>query len=247
MKGAEPFFIKKGKIGALIAHGYTSSPQEMQFLKNYLTKRNITVYCPLIAGHGTKWQDLAKTNEKDWLESLDKAYLELKKYCNKIFFIGGSFGANLGVLLSRKRKFDGLILMGMPIKHRLDKYKKLIFLWPLFYLFKKKIKKRYNPKDYNVVKNKVHYLYIPVRNAWSVIKVINKSKNLLKEIQEPTLVMQSDHDFQLTNENARFIYNSISSKNKKLYFINNAYHVFVLDKGKEKAFNEIYKFIKQNS
>ena len=39
---ANPFFIKKGKIGILMIHGFSSAPIDLQALGQFLAKKNIT-------------------------------------------------------------------------------------------------------------------------------------------------------------------------------------------------------------
>ena len=36
------------------------------------------------------------------------------------------------------------------------------------------------------------------------------------------------------------------SKVKKIFWVPDAYHVFIIDKGKEMSFREIYNFVKEN-
>src|SRR3989344_9202589 len=70
MEEAKPIFIKGGKTGALLVHGFTSSPYEFTDLANYLAKKGFTVYAPLMKGHGTSPENLATTNDEDWLNSV---------------------------------------------------------------------------------------------------------------------------------------------------------------------------------
>ena len=84
MKGGEPFFYKRGKTGMLLIHGFTSTPQELRYLAKYLADKNISVMAPLMKGHGRSPEAMLETNSKDWIDSAEKAYLELKKHCNTI-------------------------------------------------------------------------------------------------------------------------------------------------------------------
>ena len=70
MMTREPaFYFEGGKIGCLLLHGFTGSPLHMRFLGEKLRDAGYTVYAPLLPGHGTSVEDMAKYGWKDWLEA----------------------------------------------------------------------------------------------------------------------------------------------------------------------------------
>ncbi|MEM4260373.1 MAG: alpha/beta hydrolase [Candidatus Woesearchaeota archaeon] len=249
MPGAESFFYKKGRTGVLLVHGFTSTPQEMRYLGEFLKKNNISVYCPLLKGHGTKWEEMAQTGNIDWLKSIDDAYLKLKKYCNKIFIAGSSYGANLAVINAayNPTRYKGIIIMSMPVElKKIEEF--ILLLTPFLSNFKKTIKKRY-PKDKNVMriqKTKIHYPVVPLKNAADLMDGILISKDELKKINIPALVMQSKTDHHFGENTALKIMSLLKTQNKTLKFIPNSYHVFVLDKYRHIAFKYILDFINKN-
>ncbi|RMF54392.1 alpha/beta fold hydrolase [Candidatus Woesearchaeota archaeon] len=246
MKGADPVFIKRGRIGVLMFHGFTSTPQEMHYLADFLAKNNYSVAIPLLKGHGTDARDLARTKVKDWLDSVMPAYLELRKHCDKIFLGGSSFGANLAVILSQKIKVDGLLLLAMPAYFRREKtIRRALPFLSIIKRIRPFPKKPYLGQYEHIYKKKLHYDVFPLNCAKDVINTIALSRKLLPKIHVPTLVMQSDSDHQITKENAVFIYNHLGTKHKHLFFVPNAYHVFIMDKNRNMAFKEINNFIKK--
>ena len=58
--------------------------------------------------------------------------------------------------------------------------------------------------------------------------------------------MQSTTDWGVGGKSVDYIATHTRSKKKKIIWVPNAYHVFIVDEGKEKSFKEIYKFIKEN-
>ncbi len=243
MKGAEPFFIKKGKIGCLLLHGFTSTPNEFRFLRDYLTKKNITVYAPLLKGHGTDPIELANTNWQDWYKDAKNALDKLKKRCNKIILIGNSAGGNLAVMLAAEENVDGLILLGTPIRFRLNKAVR--FLLPIINKVKKFQRKGFQARIRKIDNDKVHYKVLPLNKLYDIFKIMHLTKENLAKIKAPTLVMQTETDFMITKSNAEYIYNNLKSEKRKLCFIPDSYHVFIVDKNREIAFTEIYNFIKE--
>jgi len=244
MKGAQPFFIdKKSKVGILLLHGFTSTPQEVKGLGKYLAKKGYTVYAPLITGHGTSVFDLVGTNWQDWENSVLNAYNKLKKEVKTIYVIGSSLGGNLGIRLATKKKINLLITMGTPMFFKNELSKKLIMR--VLSLFRNFVKKKHGKKIKKIIKKKVHYMQVPLKSLREVAKIVRQSEKDLPKIKCPALIMQSSTDQLLPNENAYLIYNKINSKIKKNVFIPDSYHVFCMDKHKQKAFKTILEFIKE--
>ena len=88
-------------------------------------------------------------------------------------------------------------------------------------------------------------MMIPTKSVPQMLRIVDEVKAMLPKIKKPILIMQALDDMQLGTRNAHYIYNKVSSKQKKLVFIPDSYHVFVLDKNKSMAFKEIYSFINQ--
>lgn len=242
MKGAEPIFKKKGKVGALFIHGFTSSPQEFKETADYLARRNITVSVPLLKGHGTCPEDLNRTDWKDWQESAARAYFNLKKECDKVYLIGDSAGGNIAILLAEKLKLDGIILIGTLIKFRRQKLMRAAL--PFINAFKNYQKKKHTPEGLEeLLKERVHYKVIPLVAFFRFINMMNISRRKLSKVKAPTLIMQARNDFLTLESNAREIYDRISSRDKKLLFFETDFHVLLVGDHKHQVFRECFKFI----
>lgn len=111
------FMDKNSEIGVLMIHGFSSTSRQFLELSEYLSARGFTVSAPLIAGHGTCPEDLAKTNPEDWKNSVKEAYVQLKQSVKKVVIIGNSFGSNLGFWLTNEFNNEpvAIISLGAPI------------------------------------------------------------------------------------------------------------------------------------
>ncbi|MBN2112305.1 alpha/beta fold hydrolase, partial [Candidatus Woesearchaeota archaeon] len=247
MKGAKPYFIRKSKkVGALLLHGFTSTPQELRLLAGYLAGKGITVYAPLIAGHGTDVIDLARTKERDWERSAMKSFRKLAREVKHVYVIGSSLGGNLALRIAKRRKWRtrGVVTMGTPMFFRKDTTFKLAL--PLASCFMNFVKKRYsNERAREIVRSKLQYNELPLNCLNDVVKLMKKSRKDLPRIRAPALVMQSETDELLNKANAEFIYEKLKSKNKSLHFVPDSYHVFCMDRNREPAFRKIHNFIKR--
>ena len=83
-------------------HGFSSTPQELKKLSDYLSGKGFNISIPLIDGHGTSLDDFTRSSPSDWMKSAKDAYFELSNISEKIFIIGNSFGANLGLWIAKE-------------------------------------------------------------------------------------------------------------------------------------------------
>ena len=81
LPGAEPFDHAGGPVGLLLCHGFTGSPQTLRGWADYLAAGGLTVSLPRLPGHGTTWQDLARTSSDDWFAEVDAAFGRLASRC----------------------------------------------------------------------------------------------------------------------------------------------------------------------
>lgn len=247
LKGAEPFLLKgKSRVGVLCIHGFTGSPWDFRELGSFLSKQGFWVAAPLLAGHGTSPEDLAKTKWQDWYDSAEKAYFSLAKKCPKIFVVGISLGANLGFLLAEKHSLAGVISIGgiSQINQKFHLFALLgKILWPFFPYYKKGYHEGRLPQE--TIARRVGYKVIPLRAVPDVIKVKKLMVNILPKITCPALLIQAKSDHAVAKNNLQFLQERLGSKNKRILEYD-AYHVVIVDpKVKKEVNKEILNFISQ--
>ena len=98
-------------------HGFTGSPASIKPWAHSLHESGLTVFAPLLSGHGTHWSDLNKVQWEDWYQVIENEFLELKKHCDQIFVAGFSVGGALALRLSQIRgsELAGAILLNASI------------------------------------------------------------------------------------------------------------------------------------
>ena len=182
-----PFF-KKGENGkgVLLIHGFTASPYEMSELGNYLHKYGYSVYGTRVAGHGTSPPNLNRFSFYDWYESLKYGYFSLKKTTDKIFIVGQSMGALLGLTLSLSNHCDGLILLS-PVFSVKDK--KFYFVPIVRHLIKFVSKTDF---DYDLLE--FNYPVRPVKGLDQLRKLMAYSNRYFCDIQSEMIIYQSVYD-----------------------------------------------------
>lgn len=245
------FFIKKGKKACLLIHGLTSSTQEVEEIANFLSKKNFTVIAPLLKGHNTSVQDLNRTNWHQWFDSVANSYDKIKN-SEKIFVIGISIGATLALHLARQKRASALVLLAPAIFYK-DKKVKLAPYLKYFIKIKTKNYKKYFPwrkvAYYDIysdkaIKERIAYTQVGLNALSSALSLIKNVKKEIKKIKCPTLIIHSKKDHTILPNSASYIHNNISSKSKKILWLENSGHVITVDNEKEKVFQLVYDFIR---
>ena len=113
MPGAEAYVHDGGPTGVLLCHGFTGSPQSLRPWAEYLAAAGLGVSLPRLPGHGTTWQEMARTRWEDWFAEADRAFDELQARSDEIFLMGLSMGGCLALRLAelRGQAVSGLVLV----------------------------------------------------------------------------------------------------------------------------------------
>lgn len=58
---SHPFSGEGPSVGVVVSHGFTGSPHGVRAWAESLAREGYAVRMPLLPGHGTSWQELART------------------------------------------------------------------------------------------------------------------------------------------------------------------------------------------
>jgi len=111
-EGTEAFYaVGKSRVGVLVIHGYTGSPQSMGYLARSLAQAEYTVATPRLAGHGTTPADMATKTASNWIADVNEGIDWLKERCDSLFVTGLSMGGTLTLYLAAQYPdlFKGII------------------------------------------------------------------------------------------------------------------------------------------
>lgn len=185
-------------INIVILHGWGSSSQKWQKVKEILANRGFNVITPDLPGFG-KSSPLPKPwNVNDYAEWLSN-FCE-KKNLSQIFLLGHSFGGRIAVKFSVKYpdKISGLILSGAPairdevnIKYitgkALAKFSSRFSFIPFYQSFRKLF--------YRYFLGKTDYLKVEgmMKETFKLI-VAEDLSSFLPEIKMKTLILWGDKD-----------------------------------------------------
>ena len=128
MPGAEPFaFPGSGpdaRTGVLLIHGFTGTPMSMRPWGEHLAAEGFAVRCPLLPGHGTRWQDCNASTHDQWTTAVGEAFDALAAECDRVFVAGpvdGRHPGHRGWPRRARTTLAGLILVNPALlTQRLD-------------------------------------------------------------------------------------------------------------------------------
>lgn len=236
---SDPFSHDGGRIGVLVSHGYTGSPQAVRGWAGHLAKAGHTVRLPLLPGHGTRWQDLNRTNWQDWYGELRRAYQDLDSRCDVVFVAGLSMGG----LLVTKVALDlpdtaGLILVNPIYLHT----SRLLPFVPSL--------SRVLPSVPGLVGDimkegvtEVGYTRNPLRALRSQMRLWEQVAARLDELRMPVLLMHSAVDHVVPPASSRYFLDHVGSADVTEIVLENSYHVATLDNDAGLINDETEKFI----
>ena len=118
----QPYFKDmKSKVGVLLIHGYTATPENYIPLCKAIEEKGYTVYASLVAGHGLDENYLNTASYVDWYNSIKYGYLAISEACEKVIVIGESAGALLTLLVANYNRVDKVMLFSPAFRTK-NKY-----------------------------------------------------------------------------------------------------------------------------
>ena len=233
-----PFvFIRDGNKAALLIHGLTATPWEVKEIGIYLAQKNITVYAPILEGHGINPYALERTKWDEWYKEVENSYDALSQNADYVYVIGVSMGGDLALLLGADKDPKGIVLISTPIWLN-DRRSE--FAW----LYKNLRNYRFVERNLSEEHKGHYYESIPAQSVNELMKIIWQVRKNLKEVDEPLLIMQSTNDHTIDPRSADYIYNNVGSGIKSVSWKEGPHVIF--EEKKNEAFEEIYKFINEN-
>ena len=95
-----PWSLGSGRRGALLIHGFASTPPEMRRLGEHLAQRGWRCVAPALPGHGLSPHDLHRTRWTDWVAGVQHEFDALAAECDDVVVAGQSMGGALALHLA---------------------------------------------------------------------------------------------------------------------------------------------------
>jgi esterase/lipase len=230
MPGAEAFAFPgtgpNARTGVLLVHGFTGTPMSMLPWGEHLAAAGFTVRCPLLPGHGTRWQDCNLSTHGQWTTTVGEAFDALAAECDRVFVAGLSMGGTLATRFAEERPDDlaGLLLVNPSLfTERMDAK-----LLPMI----SKLTGSWAPIASDIKKEgveEVAYPKLPTRAMMQLRELWKSTRADLGRVTAPVIVFHSRVDHVVEPANSRALLDGVSSTDTTEVWLENSYHVATLD------------------
>jgi carboxylesterase len=242
MPGAEPFALGDGPVGVLLCHGFTGTPQSMRPWGEHLAAAGFTVRCPLLPGHGTRWQDANASTEDDWYAAVSAALDELTVRCAAVVVAGLSMGGTLALRLAERRPDDVAALV--LVNPSLLTERKDAKLLPLI----ARLTPSWAPIASDIKKpgtTELAYDRLPTRAALALRRLWAAVRADLHQVRAPLLLFRSTVDHVVEPVSGRALLAGVASTDVTEVLLEDSFHVATLDNDAPRVFAGSVEWIRE--
>ena len=236
---SSPFTGTAPKVGVVVSHGFTGSPHGVREWALSLASAGFAVRLPLLPGHGTSWQELAKTRWQDWHAALDAAYLELAEECDVVVVAGLSMGGALALRIAATRPVAGAVVVNPALV--IDDRRA-----PLAGVLKFVLKS--TPAIANDIlkpdMDEGAYPRTPVAASYELNKMFKDTVRLLPRITVPVRVYRSAVDHVVSETSMVALRRGLTNAPLEVVRLENSYHVATMDNDAPEIFRGTADFVR---
>jgi len=244
LPGAEAYHHAGGSTGVLLCHGFTGSPQSLRPWAEFLAEAGLTVSLPRLPGHGTTWQEMARTRWEDWYAEVDRAFDELRAATDEIFVMGLSMGGCLALRLAelRGQAVSGLVLVNPSVTAET----KLFLLAPILKLVVPSLK-GITSDIKKPGATELGYDRVPVKAAATLPGLWQVTTRHLDQVSQPVLVYRSTTDHVVGAANIEILSRALPANQLEIRECPDSYHVATLDNDADAIFAGSLDFVRSHS
>lgn len=240
-ESCEPFDLPGNSTGVLLLHGFTSTPQSVRHVGHELHARTgFTVTAPLLAGHGTSPEDLARTGHRDWIASAEAALHALRQRASRVIVAGLSLGGTIALNLAVRhpQHVDAIATInGSTGIYRPDQARAVFDAPSDGYCAGIGSDIRHSKR------REISYDRIPTSTLHERFLLTTATGLMLPLLRQPLLVMQSRVDHVVEPANAYRIVRECGSTEVRLRWLENSFHVATLDHDRDLIVEELKRFV----
>lgn len=239
---AQPDLTGGRRIGVLLSHGFTGSPDSMRPWADHLAARGFGVEVPLLPGHGTTWQELNRMGWSDWYAEVARSFDSLRARSDAVVIGGLSMGGALVLRLAIEKADDisGVVLVNPAVATQ----RKDVLALPLL----KHVVPAFPGIASDIKKEGVEergYTKTPLKAAASMMAGWKALRGDLGKVRAPLLFFKSTEDHVVDPLSYKVIMGSVSSTDVTTRMLDNSYHVATLDNDAPTIFHDSAAFIER--
>lgn len=244
-----PKFYAGNDTVFILIHGFSSGPQEMNFLGIFLKQKGYSVKTILLNGHNENPLQLKRTKWQTWEQQI---YTEIKflnqQGYNNIFVIGFSLGGLLALRTGAIPQVDGIIAIS-PCRYI---YNKAFYVAPVqsmmkilafsVHFFPRRADRFFSYKGQ--INRRLIYEEISLDAVNQVLLLADSTEAFLTKIKKPLLLIHAKDDKTVDPVSSILIFQQVKTPVKKLEILPYGGHLIVLNDARDQVFNLIHSFVR---
>jgi carboxylesterase len=257
--------MRKSNIerAALLIHGLSGSPLEMQYLARPLRQAGFATFVPHFEGYGFgERPDLFATGSwLEWRAQVLEQFDELARNYRSVCVSGLCVGAVLALDLAAKRpgQVAALSLLSTTLAYdgwSLPWYQflaALAYYTPLRYRYSYRERHPYGVKNESLRKWIAREMSekttsiagassLPMTAVFQAKKLIRQVRRAIPAVNAPALVIHAKEDDVASLKSAEFVLENIGSDDVDFVLLHDSYHIVTLDNEKELVADETIRF-----
>ncbi len=245
MAGAEPFTRpgagERARVGVLLVHGITATPQMVRPVAERLAEQGYAVSAPLLPGHGTSWRQMSRTRYVDWLRAVESAAEDLSRSTDRLVAFGVSLGGALVTDLAHGRPdlVDGLVLVNPAFTAndwRLKVLPALQHAVPALHSIADDIRREGPPRE-------LAYKVTPLKALHSFVEQWPRLAAALPSLTLPVLLLRSRFDKVIPVASSDLFLSTVGSTDVREVWLEESAHVATLDHDAALVIEETMAFV----
>ncbi len=228
-----PFLLPGGPTAFVLAHGYTSFPEEMRPLGEDLAARGATVLGIRLTGHGTHPRDLGRSRGTDWLLDVEDG-VALVAAAERVVLLGQSLGSMVMLVAASYLPVAGVVALSPPFD-----------LGPQREAHAGVIAKDVEPHPELGVRREADYpayAATHMRVEREIPRLHEEMLAAVPRLSVPVLIVSSDGDPWFPSEHGRRLLELVGSERKELVVLERAGHAISRDPARGPAVEAIERF-----
>ncbi|HVA22206.1 MAG TPA: alpha/beta fold hydrolase [Candidatus Micrarchaeia archaeon] len=229
-----PYWLGRGDRGALLLHGFSGTPPELRLLGERLAAAGFLVHAPLLIGHGSTPEALARTTYRDWIASAAAALDALLRLCPTVAVAGQSAGGTLALHLAATRREIRAVVTQAAVLWLTDRRVRLL---PAVH----RVVRWHVPGDdvdlyeREAIQRLHSYRRRPTTAILELARLARLVRRELPQVVQPTLVLHGGRDSVVAPANADEIVGRIGSAVRALHRFERSGHGLSVDVDREQV------------
>lgn len=209
----------------LCLHGLTGTPYEIRPPAEALAEAGFYCEGPLLPGHGTTADELARTTHSQWVSAVVAAHDSLAERHERVYAIGLSLGGLLALALAQRRGLPGLVALAVPLD----------LGWlvhggvPLLHRVVRHLPKTPAIRDADARARHPGYDRMPLPAVNQLLRLAAEVRAALPRISAPVSLIFSRLDPTVPVRNAELLMRELPPGDRELHWLESSGHVLPVD------------------